>query len=510
MNDMDPPTSRLHSVKIQGFKSYAGSVDILDLGSFTCIIGANGAGKSVTGDAIAFVLGHHLGLRKKELLKLMNDSSRCRAPSPDRTQVCLTFLVGQELFSCARRLSMSGRSEPLLACSSSQGWHATDEDTFCKTLGEHGIRTDNLKRCILKQQDQAVKVHHPLLLTEHFEALVGTSGYVVSISETRQHLSDKHTACEGLEVDIDRLERRRTKIRGQVRSCEEYLQRRSTFLAQQRAFLKQKHAYLQADILALQHGAKKASEAVQHAAGVTEHAKQEKEIAQAALCTAERALGHQKAAEQAHLKEAQDLMLEESRLGIHLKTAKADAKMAGIKAKRNARRLHELTAKEDRARAELAELNESHGSLIAEESKHKAAIKSLQDHGLDTVGLVHLEMESKKASAELASLQSLMAEKEQVLSSLQGRFTNSQACLEKQRSSLELLEVQGRPLRADMPHLCAWESTKSCQKQGILKIQAGCAAATAAPEAVSTRGKSGRLPASSGEHSSTETGCKPC
>lgn len=71
MNDMDPPTSRLHSVKIQGslnsqtvpfiarprhcmslrpctgFKSYAGSVDILDLGSFTCIIGANGAGKSV-------------------------------------------------------------------------------------------------------------------------------------------------------------------------------------------------------------------------------------------------------------------------------------------------------------------------------------------------------------------------------------------------------------------------------------------------------------------------------
>lgn len=147
-----------------------------------------------------------------------------------------------------------------------------------------------------------------------------------------------------------------------------------------------------------------------------------------------------------------------------------------------------------------------------------------------------LQMESKKASAELASLQSLMAEKEQVLSSLQGRFTNSQACLEKQRSSLELLEVQGRPLRADMPHLCAWESeehhpgmsdvqvvspdlleagrlgmlhsarsscasagTKSCQKQGILKIQAGCAAATAAPEAVSTRGKSGRLPASSGE-----------
>ena len=48
--------------------------------------------------------------------------------------------------------------------------------------------------------------------------------------------------------------------------------------------------------------------------------------------------------------QAQDLMLEESRLGVRLKTAKADAKMASIKAKRSARRLDELTAKEDKAR----------------------------------------------------------------------------------------------------------------------------------------------------------------
>ena len=56
----------------------------------------------------------------------------------------------------------------------------------------------------MKQQDQAVKVHHPLLLTEHFEALIGTSGYVMSVLETRQHLSDKHSACEGLQMEIDR------------------------------------------------------------------------------------------------------------------------------------------------------------------------------------------------------------------------------------------------------------------------------------------------------------------
>ena len=49
-------------------------------------------------------------------------------------------------------------------------------------------------------------------------------------------------------------------------------------------------------------------------------------------------------------RQAQDLMLEESRLGVRLNTAKADKKVASVKAKRNAHRLDELAAKEDKAR----------------------------------------------------------------------------------------------------------------------------------------------------------------
>ena len=49
-------------------------------------------------------------------------------------------------------------------------------------------------------------------------------------------------------------------------------------------------------------------------------------------------------------RQAQDLMLEESRLEVRLTTAKADAKMASVKGKRNAHRLTELTSKEDKAR----------------------------------------------------------------------------------------------------------------------------------------------------------------
>ena len=57
-----------------------------------------------------------------------------------------------------------------------------------------------------------------------------------------------------------------------------------------------------------------------------------------------------------------------------------------------------------------------------------------------------LQTEAKKASAGLASLQSLMTERQQVLSSVQGRISDRRACVEKQRASLESLDVQARLL----------------------------------------------------------------
>ena len=56
----------------------------------------------------------------------------------------------------------------------------------------------------MKQQDQAVKVHDPLLLAEYFEALIGTSGYVTSIAQIRQGLSERIKMCEVLQATIDR------------------------------------------------------------------------------------------------------------------------------------------------------------------------------------------------------------------------------------------------------------------------------------------------------------------
>ena len=59
-------------------------------------------------------------------------------------------------------------------------------------------------RLFVKQQQQAVKVHDPLVLAEDFEALIGTSGYILSIAQTRQDLSDKTKTSEVLQASLHR------------------------------------------------------------------------------------------------------------------------------------------------------------------------------------------------------------------------------------------------------------------------------------------------------------------
>ena len=51
-----------------------------------------------------------------------------------------------------------------------------------------------------------------------------------------------------------------------------------------------------------------------------------------------------------------------------------------------------------KCRAELTELNESHDSLRSEEREQEAAMQALQDGGLDTVSLMHLEAWSPSQS----------------------------------------------------------------------------------------------------------------
>lgn len=136
-------------------------------------------------------------------------------------------------------------------------------------------------RCFVKQQDQAVKVHDPVLLAEYFEALIGTSGYVQSIAETRQDISDKVKTSETVHASVSRqarsssqfvcelltpqndnafavnvfsdirIEGRRAELSPGVQKCKAYMHQQRSFLKQKHSFLRQQQRHLHAGISAL-------------------------------------------------------------------------------------------------------------------------------------------------------------------------------------------------------------------------------------------------------------------
>jgi len=116
------------------------------------------------GDAITFVLGWSKGMKKAQLLKLINDKMEQGSASGQgaqvrpilipsdphhslrpkpvclrfkslrmlracrcHLQVLLTFQRGQVGFRCGRRLTMSGKCEAILQCSDTQQWQPIEE-----------------------------------------------------------------------------------------------------------------------------------------------------------------------------------------------------------------------------------------------------------------------------------------------------------------------------------------------------------------------------------------------
>ncbi|WIA31005.1 hypothetical protein OEZ86_001046 [Tetradesmus obliquus] len=68
---------RLSHLEVEGFKSFRDKTVIGPLADFTCIVGPNGCGKSVVGEAIAFALGgNRKMLRAGSLAGLVNQERR--------------------------------------------------------------------------------------------------------------------------------------------------------------------------------------------------------------------------------------------------------------------------------------------------------------------------------------------------------------------------------------------------------------------------------------------------
>ncbi|CAL5221331.1 g3506 [Coccomyxa viridis] len=300
--------------------------------------------------------------------------------------------------------------------------NCTAQEVFSEHLRSHGMEHDSLKRCFVKQQDQAVKVHDPLVLAEYFEALIGTSGYVTSIAKTRQGLSER----------IKVTERRRSEISPDVRKCKAYLERESKFHTQKRRFLGQKQEHLQAETSTLQ---------------------KERAKAQGSLKAAKRELDAQTLAKQAYSDEINKRTLQRSRLEVRLKSAKADTKASSAKAKRTAKRLAELTSKEDAARKHLELIEEGICSLQIEEGKQQAAVDALQISEKDESSLMALQAQSEDARAQMEVAEASKAEKQQKLAGIMESMCACKSKLEESRSSmacLKGLELENEKIKASV------------------------------------------------------------
>ena len=143
----------LRAVELAGFKSFAGSARVGDLGGgLTCIVGPNGAGKSVVGEAIAFALGANTRtLRARTLGALVNNGASGGAAA---TEVMLVLDVARSdggaepsQLLVRRRVTVGGRSDLAVRESSGGGqWEAVTQAELAQRLRPCGLHLEAIDR----------------------------------------------------------------------------------------------------------------------------------------------------------------------------------------------------------------------------------------------------------------------------------------------------------------------------------------------------------------------------
>ncbi|KAK9844013.1 hypothetical protein WJX81_001928 [Elliptochloris bilobata] len=201
---------KLHTVRIEGFKSFK---DAVDMGPFpyglSAIVGANGCGKSVIGEAIAFALGGGKALlRAKQLSSLVN-SDLAQQHHPE-AQVTLTFESKVGRLAAARKLGPSG-TECLLLEPGYKAWRKVTQEELRGCLMAQGLNVSALERFIVVQQRSAIAVDDPLALSAFLERLAGLADLEACIASKAGELQAAAQQCESFAAESERLHARQTQ-----------------------------------------------------------------------------------------------------------------------------------------------------------------------------------------------------------------------------------------------------------------------------------------------------------
>ncbi|KAK9831195.1 hypothetical protein WJX74_007025 [Apatococcus lobatus] len=173
----------LQELELSGFKSYAQSVSIGPFTSrLTCIVGSNGTGKSVIGQALAFVLGGQCSLpHLQEGL-----SAKCLTAAGCRIAMVkagLRLQDGQSMKICR---SVSGHHETLEVQMQADELKKCSQAHLQQLLGDIPCCPAELSRSIVFQSRQSIAVQHPKELGAHLQLLTGSHAFQLRLADVRR------------------------------------------------------------------------------------------------------------------------------------------------------------------------------------------------------------------------------------------------------------------------------------------------------------------------------------
>ncbi|GMH36927.1 hypothetical protein BSKO_04800 [Bryopsis sp. KO-2023] len=185
-----------------GFKSFRYRTTIGPFDQFTCIIGPNGCGKSVVGEAVAFALGGNKSmLRAKTLASLINEESLREG---DRSAI----------------------------------------DQVKEEIKGLGIQTDVVDRFIVTQNRQAVNVQCPAALLKYIEMLIGTDHCEEQIAQIQNEILAGRGEAAKMNEEILRLQDEREALSPHVKKWVKLMADVEIFEKKKRGLLCKQAAHL--------------------------------------------------------------------------------------------------------------------------------------------------------------------------------------------------------------------------------------------------------------------------
>ncbi|KAK9828821.1 hypothetical protein WJX72_002267 [[Myrmecia] bisecta] len=418
----------LQKISLQGFKSYNEQASIGPLSQFTCVIGPNGCGKSVVGEAIAFALGGNARMLRAKSLAMLLNTKGAQAAANYVAQVTLVFGLPNSNDTLYIRRSLSSRqNETHMRRGTPAKWQSVSQAAVRNELKQHGVLTEVVDRFIVTQNRQAVAVNDSVELLRYIEQLTGTGEYAQRISNKAEEIASASSECDTLADEMDMVHHKRRRLAPEVSKWRQYEADMKVFQAKKGVFLRNRTASLEAEVAELERKVGPETSALEACKEAEEklHAAADRVDSKKGTLQQEALRIQAQHRKQTH--QLESLKVEEARVVVHLKAAADAVARENAQRKRTANRMQQLQADEAAVRKELQTLQWKVARIGKEETDVGADLEALRQkargrrQGSAAAHVKEAEAAVQKAEEALTSAEAAEASRLAQLQAAEGR-----------------------------------------------------------------------------------------